>query len=225
MAGFCRKCGSPLGKDAMFCKKCGSRVMSVQSSQTVRKQVQPQKIQCRSCGYPLKEGAVFCKKCGTKVIEQQAVQPAIKETQNLQGTNVQHNQQQFTQNVQGMIQPMFADAADRAGETAPVNAASWTAQTTGVVANHAGGMPFSWQASSVPGESVMELPGMQGLANVHSRGSRFGIANIVTGIVTGGITFGALFGTGTEHPVIISVIISAAILLLRFVFEVVVRKE
>ena len=176
MAGFCRKCGSPLGKNAMFCKKCGTRVVSIQSSQTVQEQVQPPKIQCRNCGYSLKEGAVFCKKCGTKVTDYQVVQPTIKETQNLQGTKVQHNQQQsirtfesqkdqhyeqtasvnyaqpqqsilqnqadeyaqpqqntfqneavryawqaqqqFTQNVQGMIQPMFADAADRAGETA-----------------------------------------------------------------------------------------------------------
>ncbi|MBP3241360.1 MAG: zinc-ribbon domain-containing protein [Oribacterium sp.] len=176
MAGFCRKCGSPLGKNAMFCKKCGTRVVSIQSSQTVQKQVQPPKIQCRNCGYSLKEGAVFCRKCGTKVTDYQVVQPTIKETQNLQGTKVQHNQQQsirtfesqkdqhyeqtasvnyaqpqqtniqneaaqyaqpqqntfqneavryawqaqqqFTQNVQGMIQPMFSDAADRAGETA-----------------------------------------------------------------------------------------------------------
>ncbi len=156
MAGFCRKCGSPLGKDAMFCKKCGTRVVSIQNSQPVQKQVQTQKIQCRSCGYPLKEGAVFCKKCGTKVTEQHYEQTAAVNYTQAQQTNIQNEaaqyaqpqqnitqnqaaqyaqpqqntiqneaaqyarqaQQQFTQNVQGMIQPMFADAADRAGETA-----------------------------------------------------------------------------------------------------------
>lgn len=141
MAGFCRKCGSPLGKDAMFCKKCGTKVVSIQSSQPVQKQVQPPKIQCRNCGYSLKEGAVFCKKCGTKVTEQNYgqtaavnysqpqqsniqneaahyAQPKQNTIQNEAARYVQQAQQQFTQNVQGMVQPMFADASDRAGETA-----------------------------------------------------------------------------------------------------------
>ena len=67
MAGFCRKCGSPLGEDAMFCKKCGTQVVSIQKIQPAQKQVQPPNIQCRKCGNALNDGAMFCKKCGTRV--------------------------------------------------------------------------------------------------------------------------------------------------------------
>ncbi|OON86961.1 hypothetical protein BXO88_05305 [Oribacterium sp. C9] len=129
MAGFCRKCGSPLGKDAMFCTNCGTRIVSIQKKQPVQKQEQQPKMQCRNCGNPIKDGAMFCQKCGIRVIEQQAFE-ARKEQRNYEQTSAINNgqsQQSIIQNkavqyakqqfVQPMIQPVFSDAADSAGET------------------------------------------------------------------------------------------------------------
>ncbi|MCR5008436.1 MAG: zinc ribbon domain-containing protein [Oribacterium sp.] len=88
MAGFCRKCGSPLGEGAMFCKKCGTQVVSIQNSQPGENQVQPPKNQCRKCGNPLKDGAMFCNKCGTRVgmnhSDASKIQPAISTEPNTQ---------------------------------------------------------------------------------------------------------------------------------------------
>ncbi len=88
MAGFCRKCGSPLGEGAMFCKKCGTQVVSIQKIQPIQKHVQQQKNQCRKCGNPLNEGAMFCRKCGMRVEMNNAdaskVQPTISTQPNAQ---------------------------------------------------------------------------------------------------------------------------------------------
>ena len=59
------------------------------------------------------------------------------------------------------------------------------------------------------GEFTLDLPEINNITNAVSKAKSFGVKNILAGLAAGGVSFGALYGLKTEHPIIISVCVSA----------------